>query len=323
MKEKHADGLLYFKCVVTGCKTKLIRRSYLTKHLKKIHKLDSRTVRQLVADVVLETDNSETRTPLAGNDENISDAKDTHPYEDVSDGEFDTWLDNQIENDKEPTLPLQVPENIATEPELKESSDIADMDISLDYEEPTLDEVYKLAEHELRENTQPSRSNETPESDVHAAKNSSGEEVDNESVDHASTAARDSSGEEADNESVDLASTAAGNSSGEEADNESVDRATAVSKYSSGVDSDNEPADPVLEISSDDSDHDDDYEQSVEFFNVTLKTTKSVKNGEVRKTDRVASIAFSQNFNPSNLNPMEIIQRVQQEFVEFIDSCKN
>ena len=78
MKEKHSDKLLHFKCVISGCNSKFIRRSYLTKHLKLVNKLDNQTAEQLAMNVVLEGEDTVMRAPLSES----CVYKDTHPYED-------------------------------------------------------------------------------------------------------------------------------------------------------------------------------------------------------------------------------------------------
>jgi hypothetical protein len=94
IKEKHSPDLIHFKCVIRGCRSKFIRQSNLTKHLKLIHNLSNETVQQLFFDVVLETNNSAPRNTLHETCvyEDIFEA-DKHPYEDVSDTDFEQWLD--------------------------------------------------------------------------------------------------------------------------------------------------------------------------------------------------------------------------------------
>lgn len=104
VKEKHLNDVLYFKCPVSNCNAKLIRRGYLTKHLEKVHGMDKPTVKLLVSEAILTTERArQQRTPLTElcTYEEISDVEpvsdDTHPCEDVS--EFENWLDSVLDTD--------------------------------------------------------------------------------------------------------------------------------------------------------------------------------------------------------------------------------
>ena len=91
VKEKHGQNRLFFKCIFNDCKSKFVRRSYVTKHLMKIHNMDKQRAKQEVQDLVLNVEVEDVvkhRTPL----------NEACYYSDISDDdlEFDQWLDNIV-----------------------------------------------------------------------------------------------------------------------------------------------------------------------------------------------------------------------------------
>ncbi len=59
---------------------------------------------------------------------------------------------------------------------------------------------------------------------------------------------------------------------------------------------------------------------TTELFSVTLKTTTTYENDQVVNVDRVAQLAYSDNFHPELVNPMELFGRIQEEFREYVNS---
>ena len=66
-----------------------------------------------------------------------------------------------------------------------------------------------------------------------------------------------------------------------------------------------------------------DVTENVEFINLTFKTTTRFVNGELSTVDRTASVAYSDMFNPMNIDIMQVFARVQKEIASFVHNYSN
>jgi len=58
-----------------------------------------------------------------------------------------------------------------------------------------------------------------------------------------------------------------------------------------------------------------------EYINLTLKFSTHFRDNRVTKTERTASVAYSDRFHPCNSNPMDIFSHVQQMISKFMTQC--
>jgi len=257
---RHVDEVLYYRCVLTDCKCKFIRKSSVKKHLSNKHNIDKVRAYELVSELVLSTVKSDTynnssqpvkadinnnctqsRTPLNTNayedissDELVNSTTTESAYELVSDGEFEAWLDDISQPQSTGSPPLQC-------------SDITDDEQRIDAipspttDDITLEEVYSRAAMECDRSSESSESVNT---------------------------------------------------------NDVVNDAKDTGKTDIVVIHDTDDTMSDVDIDATIPDFNPDVTENVEFINLTFKTTTRFVNGELSTVNRTASVAYSDMFNP-------------------------
>ena len=83
--------------------------------------------------------------------------------------------------------------------------------------------------------------------------------------------------------------------------------------------------DTMSDVDNDDTipDANPDVTENVEFINLTFKTTTRFVNGELSTVNRTASVAYSDMFNPINIDIMQVFARVQEEIASFVHNYSN
>jgi len=66
-----------------------------------------------------------------------------------------------------------------------------------------------------------------------------------------------------------------------------------------------------------------DVTENVEFINLTFKTTTRFVNSELSTVNRTACVAYSDMFNPMNIDIIEVFARVQEEIASFVHNYSN
>lgn len=313
MHEKHSGEQLHFSCPEPKCASRFIRRSFVTRHLVKYHMFDMRRAKQVVSDLVLEAESSTRHIPKA------TPSKSTVlVYEDISDEEKPTDFPS---SNSTVTFSSTYP---ASQPDSSPRTAAVDRVEQAPVIEPLqVDELNEWMDTFWNDKDSGTSLGDTIKKQRSQAKrvdsNNNKVRCDSPKVSHAPSSPT----------LTDIVTEEVNTTAPTTSDADTVTPDTSEEDINTSVSGEkNSDESTVIDISDGDSDIEtiasvveEGEERCVtEYISVTLKTTTKYMNEQIVRVDRVAQLAYSDNFQPQNVDPMQLFEQVQSEFREYVNS---